>query len=61
MFHQLSDALTVLVDESTRKAYDNVLKARKAAELRSRCVIRILAGVYILICPPPLGKKYDDV
>jgi len=36
LFHQLSDALTVLVDESTRRAYDNVLKARKAAEIRSR-------------------------
>jgi len=36
LFHQLSDALEVLTDESTRKAYDNVLKARKASELRLR-------------------------
>jgi len=35
-FHELSDALEVLTDENTRKAYDNVLKARKAADLRSR-------------------------
>ena len=26
LFHQLSDALEVLTDENTRKAYDNVLK-----------------------------------
>jgi len=36
LFHELSDALEVLIDETTRRAYDNVLKARKAAELRSR-------------------------
>merc|ERR1711970_240623 len=28
--------LEVLIDETTRRAYDNVLNARKAAELRSR-------------------------
>jgi len=33
-FHKLSDALEVLTDDATRKAYDNLLKARKAAELR---------------------------
>eukprot|EP00088_Acartia_fossae_P005440 TRINITY_DN12408_c0_g1_i1.p1 TRINITY_DN12408_c0_g1~~TRINITY_DN12408_c0_g1_i1.p1 ORF type:complete len:300 (+),score=55.89 TRINITY_DN12408_c0_g1_i1:72-971(+) len=36
LFHQLSDALEVLTDESTRRAYDNVLKARKANELKNR-------------------------
>ena len=36
LFHQLSEALAVLTDESARKAYDNVLKARKAAEIRNR-------------------------
>jgi len=36
LFHQLSDALEVLTDEATRLAYDNLLKARKAAELRMR-------------------------
>eukprot|EP00088_Acartia_fossae_P020911 TRINITY_DN2241_c0_g1_i2.p1 TRINITY_DN2241_c0_g1~~TRINITY_DN2241_c0_g1_i2.p1 ORF type:complete len:297 (-),score=88.69 TRINITY_DN2241_c0_g1_i2:197-1087(-) len=36
LFHELSDALEVLTDSSTRKAYDDVLKARKAAELRNR-------------------------
>jgi len=36
LFHQLSDALEVLTDEATRRAYDNLLKARKAAELRGR-------------------------
>ena len=34
LFHQLSDALEVLSDEKTRTAYDNLLKARKAQELR---------------------------
>ena len=34
LFHQLSDALEVLSDEKTRAAYDNLLKARKAQELR---------------------------
>lgn len=38
LFHQLSDALEVLTDADTRKAYDNVLKARKAAELRTRAL-----------------------
>lgn len=36
LFHELSDALEVLTDENTRRAYDNVLKARKAAVLRNR-------------------------
>jgi len=36
LFHQLSDALEVLTDDATRLAYDNLLKARKAAELRTR-------------------------
>ena len=36
LFHQLSEALTVLTDENARKAYDNVLKAKKANELRNR-------------------------
>lgn len=36
LFHQLSAALEVLSDESARKAYDNVLKARKANEIRNR-------------------------
>lgn len=36
LFHQLSDAYNVLSDEKARKAYDNVLKARKANELRNR-------------------------
>ncbi len=35
-FHLLSDAYEVLTNEETKKAYDNVLKARKAAELRNR-------------------------
>jgi len=38
LFHQLSDALEVLTDVDTRKAYDNVLKAKKAAELRTRAL-----------------------
>jgi len=38
LFHQLSDALEVLADENTRKAYDNVLKARKAQEIRVRAM-----------------------
>ena len=36
LFHQLSDALEVLSDDKTKVAYDNLLKARKAAELRIR-------------------------
>ena len=35
-FHQLSQALAVLTDEEARKAYDNLLKAKKANELRNR-------------------------
>merc|ERR1719361_462349 len=35
-FHQLTEALAVLTDATARKAYDNVLKARKANELRNR-------------------------
>ncbi|XP_016925128.4 dnaJ homolog subfamily C member 17 [Drosophila suzukii] len=35
-FHELSKALEILTDESARAAYDKVLKAKKAAELRSR-------------------------
>ena len=36
LFHQLQEALAVLTDTAARKAYDNVLKARKANELRNR-------------------------
>ena len=36
LFHQLQEALAVLTDAAARKAYDNVLKARKANELRNR-------------------------
>ena len=36
LFHQLSEALSVLTDDEARKAYDNVLKAKKANELRNR-------------------------
>ncbi|XP_033163657.1 dnaJ homolog subfamily C member 17 [Drosophila mauritiana] len=35
-FHELSKALEILTDESARAAYDKVLKAKKAAELRTR-------------------------
>ncbi|KAH8248201.1 hypothetical protein KR038_004786 [Drosophila bunnanda] len=35
-FHELSKALEILTDESARAAYDKVLRAKKAAELRSR-------------------------
>lgn len=35
-FHQLQEVLAILTDETARKAYDNVLKARKANELRNR-------------------------
>ncbi len=35
-FHLLSDAYEVLADADTKKAYDNVLKAKKAAEVRNR-------------------------
>jgi len=36
LFHQLSEALAILSDPSARKAYDNVLKAKKANEIRNR-------------------------
>lgn len=36
LFFQLSDKLEELTDEATRHVYDNLLKARKAAELRVR-------------------------
>ncbi len=35
-FHLLSDAYEVLANSETKKAYDNILKARKAAEVRNR-------------------------
>merc|ERR1712037_81542 len=35
-FHRLSDAYEVLSDDAVRKAYDTVLKARKAGEIRRR-------------------------
>ena len=35
-FHRLSDAYEVLSDEAARKAYDTILKARKASEIRKR-------------------------
>ncbi|XP_017101758.2 dnaJ homolog subfamily C member 17 [Drosophila bipectinata] len=35
-FHELSKALEILTDESARSAYDKILKAKKAAELRNR-------------------------
>jgi len=35
-FHLLSQALAVLSDEGARKAYDNVLKAKQAAQIRNR-------------------------
>lgn len=34
LFHELSDALKILTDESARAAYDRVLNAKKAAALR---------------------------
>lgn len=37
-FYILSAALEVLTDESARKAYDNCLKARKAAALRNKAL-----------------------
>jgi len=37
-FHQLSRALEVLSDKAARKAYDNVVKARKAAEERHKAL-----------------------
>ncbi|XP_059621234.1 dnaJ homolog subfamily C member 17 [Phlebotomus argentipes] len=36
LFHELAKALEILSDESARAAYDRVLNARKAAELRNR-------------------------
>lgn len=35
-FHTLSDAYELLTDADAKKAYDNLLKARKANELRNR-------------------------
>eukprot|EP00096_Caligus_rogercresseyi_P015325 TRINITY_DN7774_c0_g1_i1.p1 TRINITY_DN7774_c0_g1~~TRINITY_DN7774_c0_g1_i1.p1 ORF type:complete len:285 (-),score=82.21 TRINITY_DN7774_c0_g1_i1:89-943(-) len=35
-FHRLSEALKVLTDVEARKAYDNVIKAKKAAALRHK-------------------------
>ena len=37
-FHLLSRALEVLTDEAARKAYDNVLKARRAAAERHKAL-----------------------
>ncbi|KRT80316.1 Chaperone [Oryctes borbonicus] len=37
-FHKLSKILEILTDESARKAYDKVLKARKEAALRHRAL-----------------------
>lgn len=36
LFHQLSKALEILLDKSARYAYDKVIHARKAAELRNK-------------------------
>ncbi|XP_054747842.1 dnaJ homolog subfamily C member 17 [Anastrepha obliqua] len=36
LFHELSKALEILTDTSARAAYDKVLKAKKAAELRNK-------------------------
>uniref|UniRef100_A0A034VVK0 DnaJ homolog subfamily C member 17 n=1 Tax=Bactrocera dorsalis TaxID=27457 RepID=A0A034VVK0_BACDO len=36
LFHELSKALEILTDASARAAYDKVLKAKKAAELRNK-------------------------
>jgi len=35
LFHQLSQALSVLTDEDARKAFDNLLKAKKANKIRN--------------------------
>ncbi|XP_001359941.3 dnaJ homolog subfamily C member 17 [Drosophila pseudoobscura] len=35
-FHELSKALGILTDDTARAAYDKVLRAKKAAELRSK-------------------------
>lgn len=36
LFHELSKALEILTDKAARTAYDNVWKAKKAAELRHK-------------------------
>lgn len=36
LFHELSKALEVLTDKAAKEAYDKVLKAKKAAELRHK-------------------------
>uniref|UniRef100_A0A1B6INP3 DnaJ homolog subfamily C member 17 n=1 Tax=Homalodisca liturata TaxID=320908 RepID=A0A1B6INP3_9HEMI len=36
LFHQLSRALEILIDESARAAYDKVINAKKAAALRNK-------------------------
>lgn len=36
MFHQLQDALQILIDESARAAYNRILKAKKENEIRNR-------------------------
>ncbi|CRK90771.1 CLUMA_CG004463, isoform A [Clunio marinus] len=36
LFHQLQDALAVLIDVSARSAYDRMLRAKKANELRNQ-------------------------
>ena len=36
LFHQLSEALKVLSDESAKAAYDRVLRAKKETELRNQ-------------------------
>jgi len=36
LFHQLSRALEILTDGGAKDAYDKILKARKAAEIRNR-------------------------
>ncbi|XP_026472423.1 dnaJ homolog subfamily C member 17-like [Ctenocephalides felis] len=36
LFHQLSKALEILCDKSAREAYDRILNAKKAAELRHK-------------------------
>ena len=35
IFHQLQHALAILIDDAARKAYDNILRARKANELKN--------------------------
>lgn len=36
LFHELSKALEILLDSSARGAYDRVIQAKKAAELRTK-------------------------